>query len=160
MWQTWFDKVSPLEYWKGRPLRWSEWCSRERVWHEIGLLITANWLSQLKSSFVKRKKDECFTIAVLLKVFPAHYQFYKSIYNGHNTIDHIIVLECPFLRVIGPLLSQIYFKWGKVTKVSTCICIHTIPHICHIVHMWDMWRKICHVEKFQISIHGKWGEIW
>ena len=34
-----------------------------------------------------------------------------------------------------------------------------IPHICHIVHMLDMWRKICHVEKFQISIHGKWGEI-
>ena len=37
-----------------------------------------------------------------------------------------------------------------------------IPHICHIVHMWDMWRKICHVEKFQISIHGKWedGRSW
>ena len=35
-----------------------------------------------------------------------------------------------------------------------------IPHICHKVHMWDMWRKICHVEKFQISIHDKCGEIW
>ena len=22
------------------------------------------------------------------------------------------------------------------------------------------WRKICHVEKFQISIHLPWGEIW
>ena len=36
---------------------------------------------------------------------------------------------------------------------------NSIPHICHKVHMQDMWRKICHVEKFQISIHGKWGEI-
>ena len=35
----------------------------------------------------------------------------------------------------------------------------TIPHICHKVHMSDMWRKICHVEKFRISIHGKCGEI-
>ena len=36
----------------------------------------------------------------------------------------------------------------------------TIPDICHIVQMWDMWRKIFHVEKFQISIHGKCGYIW
>ena len=35
-----------------------------------------------------------------------------------------------------------------------------IPDICHIVQMWDMWRKIFHVEKFQISIHGKCGYIW
>ena len=36
----------------------------------------------------------------------------------------------------------------------------TMPHICHIYHIWDMWRKICHVEKFQISMHDRCGEIW
>ena len=28
------------------------------------------------------------------------------------------------------------------------------------VHGSYPWRKICHVEKFQISIHLSWGEIW
>ena len=35
-----------------------------------------------------------------------------------------------------------------------------LPHICHIYHIWDMWRKICHVEKFQIYMHDRCGEIW
>ena len=36
----------------------------------------------------------------------------------------------------------------------------SIPDICHKYHKWDMWRKICHVEKFQFYIHDKCGEIW
>ena len=35
-----------------------------------------------------------------------------------------------------------------------------IPHICHGHHGRCPWRKICHVEKFQISIHDRCGEIW
>ena len=34
-----------------------------------------------------------------------------------------------------------------------------IPDICHKYHKLDMWRKICHVEKFQIYMHDKCGEI-
>ena len=35
-----------------------------------------------------------------------------------------------------------------------------IPDICHKYHKLDMWRKICHVEKFQIYMHDRCGEIW
>ena len=31
---------------------------------------------------------------------------------------------------------------------------------CYLYHLPDMWRKICHVEKFQISLRDKYGEIW
>ena len=31
---------------------------------------------------------------------------------------------------------------------------------CYLYHQPDMWRKICHVEKFQISLRDKCGEIW
>ena len=31
---------------------------------------------------------------------------------------------------------------------------------CYLYHLPDMWRKICHVEKFQISLRDKCGEIW
>ena len=133
MWQTWFDKVSPLEYWKGRPLRWSEWCSRERVWHEIGLLITANWLSQLKSSFVKRKR---MSVSQLLSFWRFFLHFINSI-NPFitDTIQSIILLSLkrtiilsfsegaliiwfPLLRRIAPLFSQIYFNtWQNVSWI-------------------------------------------
>ena len=35
----------------------------------------------------------------------------------------------------------------------------SIPHICHGHHGQCPWRKICHVEKFQIFIHDRCGEI-
>ena len=35
-----------------------------------------------------------------------------------------------------------------------------IPDIGHKYHKWDMWRKICHVEKFQIYTHDRCGKIW
>ena len=36
----------------------------------------------------------------------------------------------------------------------------SISDICHKYHKLDMWRKICHVEKFQIYMHDRCGEIW
>ena len=35
-----------------------------------------------------------------------------------------------------------------------------IPDICHKYHKLDMWRKIFHVEKFQIYMHDRCGKIW
>ena len=35
----------------------------------------------------------------------------------------------------------------------------TIPHICHLDHLYIGGEKIGHVEKFQISIHNRCGEI-
>ena len=40
------------------------------------------------------------------------------------------------------------------------IGVTPIPDICRIFHILDMWRKICHVEKFQIYMHERCGEIW
>ena len=43
-------------------------------------------------------------------------------------------------------------------------CIYTelvtIPHICHLDHLYIGGEKIGHVKKFQISIHDRCGEIW
>ena len=38
--------------------------------------------------------------------------------------------------------------------------IRGIPHICHLDHLYIGGEKIGHVEKFQISIHDRCGEIW
>ena len=38
-------------------------------------------------------------------------------------------------------------------------CVST-PHICHLDHLFIGGEKIGHVEKFQISIHDRCGEIW
>ena len=35
-----------------------------------------------------------------------------------------------------------------------------IPDICRLFQLWDVWRKICHVEIYQIILHDKCGEIW
>ena len=35
----------------------------------------------------------------------------------------------------------------------------SIPHICHLDHLYIGGEKIGHVEKFQISIHDRCGEI-
>ena len=64
--------------------------------------------------------------------------------------------------------SRVFQKRWGVRILCPVSCCHTnhqlsirpiadIPHICHKVHMRDMWRKRCHVDKFQISIHGKCG---
>ena len=34
-----------------------------------------------------------------------------------------------------------------------------IPHICHGSHEYIQGEKICHVEKFKISMHARCGEI-
>ena len=54
-----------------------------------------------------------------------------------------------------PILAQIsmapYLLWY-------CMVLH-IPHICHGHHGQCPWRKIGHVEKFQISTHDRCEEI-
>ena len=41
---------------------------------------------------------------------------------------------------------------------STCNKL-SIPHICHLDHLYTGGEKNGHVEKFQISIHDRCGEI-
>ena len=52
-------------------------------------------------------------------------------------------------------LAQFKLNVYKLRKMLKCI-----PHICHIYHILDMWRKNCHVEKFQICMHDICREIW
>ena len=40
-----------------------------------------------------------------------------------------------------------------------CKATVSIPHICHLDHLYIGGEKIGHVEKFQISIHNRCGEI-
>ena len=37
--------------------------------------------------------------------------------------------------------------------------VSSIPDICHGSHGYIRGEKICHVEKFQISVHDRCGEI-
>ena len=51
-------------------------------------------------------------------------------------------------------------KYREDRKMNSNKHIVVIPDICHKYHKLDMWRKICHVEKFQIYMHDRCGEIW
>ena len=47
------------------------------------------------------------------------------------------------------------FRTTKVTNRHQ----KTRPHICHRYHRLYLWRKICHVEKFQISVKNL-NNLW
>ena len=51
-------------------------------------------------------------------------------------------------------------KYREDRKMNSNKHIVVIPDICHKYHKLDMRRKICHVEKFQIYMHDRCGEIW
>ena len=56
-----------------------------------------------------------------------------------------------FLEVILPCCPNCTWTMTYDGKSET-------SHICNLYHLWDLWRKIIHLEKFQISIHERWGE--
>ena len=51
------------------------------------------------------------------------------------------------------LLNKVHMAGGKVHQGGT------IPDICHGHRDGVRGEKICHVEKFQISVHDRCGEI-
>ena len=54
-----------------------------------------------------------------------------------------------------------YFHFvANFQKVHRTPVTVTIPHICHLDHLYIGGEKIGHVEKFQISTHDRCGEIW
>ena len=83
----------------------------------------------------------------------------QSIFNP--TLGLVLIVDLPFLtpfccqmssHILGALLTKYFLPSGRL---PSCIA-----HSCHIYHIWDMWRKVCHVEKFQIYMHERCGEIW
>ena len=50
--------------------------------------------------------------------------------------------------------------WDEKKWFLDGISCTTTPHICHLDHLYIGGEKIGHVEKFQISIHDRCGEIW
>ena len=52
---------------------------------------------------------------------------------------------------------------GILVQMNKHLCLTKhpdhIPHICHGSHGYICGEKICHVEKFQISVHDRRGEI-
>ena len=90
----------------------------------------------------------------------------------NNPIDvtlHLVNLSFPtppmlslphwqFITAYPELIQALHF-WCKKQKTHFITFIPATPDICHKYHKLDMWRKICHVEKFQIYMHDRCGEI-
>ena len=56
-------------------------------------------------------------------------------------------------------LCRPYIQTIIETSIKEYAECHSIPHICHLDHLYIGGEKIGHVEKFQISIHDRCGEI-
>ena len=69
----------------------------------------------------------------------------------------IPVVQCGSVNAEGNFLSpQPCFSNRGRDLINTC------PYLIFVTNFTceTCGEKICHVEKFQIYIHGKWGEIW
>ena len=80
----------------------------------------------------------------------------------YHKFHDLRILVADFCRSHLPTFSANFFGWwvDSANFFTFRKYVQNIPHICHKVHKWEMWRQICHVEKFQISIHGRCREFW
>ena len=75
------------------------------------------------------------------------------------------ITECHCHLVFYWQLIRCQRGWQKTIQkdenpLSPPLLLSSIPHICHLDHQYIGGEKIGHVEKFQISIHDRCGEIW
>ena len=83
----------------------------------------------------------------------------------HNMIWHIKILHNA--QVSQSLEQKSDSFTDKSFRAHTRRTMHTTigegdetrPHICHIYHRLYLWRKFCHVEKFQISVKNL-NNLW
>ena len=71
---------------------------------------------------------------------------------------HLFICQKPLIKVFTA--HSINRKWNIAGFLKYFPTVTCIPHICCKYHKSDLWRKICHVEKFQIYMHERCGEIW
>ena len=66
-----------------------------------------------------------------------------------------VSLDFPTRRsTLSHPISKLTAPWCYI-RLRLCVFRYSsIPDICRIFHILDMWRQICHVEKFQIYIPG------
>ena len=86
-------------------------------------------------------------------------------FQKNTKIDHGLVISVQQGHVLQlshecQYVAQLLISQTGQTMLTHGGHWHSIPHICHKYHKWDMWRKMCHVEKFQIYMHDRCGEIW
>ena len=73
------------------------------------------------------------------------------------------VLVVPMVQVIRLVRVVHVVRWlgGHVVRVVRVATLDDMlrSDICHEYHKLYSWRKICHVEKFQLSMYINCGEI-
>ena len=57
------------------------------------------------------------------------------------------------------ILEEIFYTIPNIFGLPHLRNCPVIPHVCHLDHLYIGGEKIGHVEKFQISIHNRCGEI-
>ena len=94
-----------------------------------------------------------------------------------SLVYDIILVEVMLHQISQDGLNKCKFlPWIVLDQLARCKFIATppyyyqpyhkpslrsyIPHICRKYHKWDMWRKICHVEKFWLHMHDRCEKIW
>ena len=69
-------------------------------------------------------------------------------------------LTASFVGVIGRVLFTTALSYITPTQVPKSVAVDEgRPHICHGYHRIYLWRKFCHVEKFQISVKNL-NNLW
>ena len=91
---------------------------------------------------------------------PGQHRFVIIPSGCHHIVVMLVIWSHIRYTIILSLGRSALYNFTIIMK----LCINrrdgsSIPDICHIVQMWDVWRKICHVEKFQISLHVEKHEI-
>ena len=56
-------------------------------------------------------------------------------------------------------IDQMSKRVADENPLSPPLLLSSIPHICHLDHQYIGGEKIGHVEKFQISMYDRCGEI-
>ena len=78
---------------------------------------------------------------------------FSSIYVG---VEHYWLKDVLYIITAEKNLFLVKNLEGLYKYISCLFHIHNmiIPDICHLDHLHVGGEEICHVEKFQISIHG------
>ena len=75
---------------------------------------------------------------------------------------HFSPLTRPIIITFSTIIDSSLKSFSKTSKnlLTWCFRRPSIPDICHGSHGYIRGEKICHVEKFQISMHDRCGEFW
>ena len=148
--------------WCGHPSWGGQLPFRHNICDELGKpgqKKIAHVHSECDSSFYKKVFWACIKVTWQLEQFrlgrPRGNEFpWKLPRTRHRGSVLLMHLDQPS---IGFLINwqKIWFGENFTFLLFDTDNIESIPDICHKYHKLNMWRKICHVEKFQICMHDR-----